>query len=220
MLIVNIFIYLAMTTLKVGDVVKVGAFRKKKQTLTNRVAKLEKEAKNVEFKTSGQTTTGVVTATPGFVLLNGLVRGDTSLQRDGDVIYVKSIQVSIDYVIDVTDGFTQLRVIIVQDKQANQVTPAFTDIFNVASMTSFRNLDNRSRFITHKNIIFSMSSAGEKGGHWDWYKRLNVKAQYDVSNAGTVADITTNAFYLILFSTTSIDPPTITHTTRLRFTDK
>ncbi len=220
MLIVNIYIYLAMTTFKVGDKVTVGLLRKKKMTLSNRVTKLEKEVKNVEFKTNGQTTTGTVSATPGFVLLNGIIRGDTSLQRDGNVIQVKSIQLSLDYSMDLSSGFTQLRVIIVQDKQPNQLTPAFTDIFDVATMTAFRNLDNRSRFITHKNIVVSMSSAGNKGGHFDWYKRLNVKTQYDVGNSGAVADITTNAFFLILFSTDSLDPPTITHTTRLRFTDK
>lgn len=190
------------------------------KTLSNRVSKLEKVAKQVEFKTRNQTTTGTVTQVAGFVLLNALSRGDLPTEREGTVVQVKSIQLGVTYQMQVAGVFTQLRVLIVQDRQPNQATPQFTDIYDNTTMTSFRNLNNRSRFITHMNTVVSMSNSGSQGGYFSWYKRFDTKIQYDSSNAGDITDITTNAFYLILYSTDTADPPSIQHTTRLRFTDK
>ncbi len=194
---------------------------RKKKTVENRLAKLEKISKQIEFKTNDQTASGTVTLVAGFVLLNGVSAGDLFNTRDGRIIMVKSIELSYTYMMDPTLTqllHTQIRVMIIQDRQPNQVLLLIADLLDLTTMTSLRNLDNRSRFIVHYNKVHSMSSTGEQAGSGYWYKRFNVKTTYD-NTGDLIADITTNAFFLVLFSTDTTTAPLIEHTTRMRYTD-
>ncbi len=196
--------------------------RKYSSNLSNRVSKLEKVAKQVEKKFKDQTSAGTVTATAGFILLNGLLRGDTHEQRDGQRVHLESLNFNMTYKMDTASLETVLKIFIVQDKQPNQVTMDIAELLNTATViptVALRNVDNIKRFIVHHHMTFTMDSTGKKSGHYHKYIKLNIDSVYDTGNAGTIADLTTNALFLVLVSDDSIEPPIITQQTRLRYTD-
>ncbi len=174
---------------------------------------------NTEFKTIDTVNTGTVSTTAGFVLLNGTAPGDDFDTRDGRQIRVKSVQVTITWIQHATAVVTFLRVIIFIDKQPNEVTPVVTQLLDTSSIVSFRNLDQRKRFIILKDKVLTMSDVGTKQGIMKWYKQLDAKTMYDAGTAGTIADITTNALFLMLVSSEASNQPTVTRVTRVRFID-
>ncbi len=182
------------------------------------VAKL-KGLVNTEFKQSDATVTGVVSSTAGFVLLNGMVKGDDFDTRDGRQIRVKSVQLSIRYVMSSSATFSQMRCIIFIDKQPNEITPVVLDLLDSAAMQAFRNLDQRKRFVILYNNVVSMSINGMRGGMIDYYKRLDMKTVFDDSDAGDITDISTNAIWLMLISTEATNTVTISRSTRIRYID-
>ncbi len=188
-------------------------------SLANRVSKLEKSAKEVEYKLGDLTTLAAVTSTATFTLLNGIGTGDFINQREGRVVHLKSIQLAYVWSQHASATQTSLRVIIVQDRQPNELIFPILDYLVTANVTSFRQLDNRSRFITHYNAVHTMSDTGEKNGYASMYKRFNIKTQYDNTGA-LVVDITTNALYMIMISSEPTNAPSILQNTRLRYTDE
>ncbi len=182
------------------------------------VAKL-KGLINTEFKQKDTTATATVDNVADIILLNGLAKGDDFDDRDGRVVRIKSIQVSLLYEINASASLTHVRVMLVLDKQPNEITMVITDLLDSSGLQTFRNLDQRKRFWIIWNQVVTMSITGMQGGTLNFYKKFNLKTIYDDSDAGTIADISTNAIYLVLLSNEPTNLPTIVRSTRIRYID-
>ncbi len=175
---------------------------------------------NTEFKSIDIAASGTVSTTAGFVLLNGTAPGDDFDTRDGRVIRMKSIQITLTYFINSNATLTFIRILVFIDKQPNEATPTITQLLDTSSIVSFRNLDFRKRFIILKDDIVAMTIQGaNRLGSWKYYKQIDAKTQYDADTTGTIADITTNAIFLMLVSSEGTNLPNVTRVSRVRFID-
>ncbi len=186
--------------------------------LSNRVSKLEKISKQAEFKFIDLSESSAVGTTAGLRLLNGVGGGVLDTSRQGNIIFVKSVQLAYTWVINTLATATQLRMIIVQDRQPNEVVFPIAQLLVLTNMTSFRNLDYRSRFIIHYDQVHSMSADGARTGSAKFYKRMNMKTTFDEAG-NLIADITSNALFLVLISTEAVNFPNVEFNRRVRFTD-
>ncbi len=174
---------------------------------------------NTEFKQKDLTATQTINNVAKITLLNGLAKGDDFDDKDGRVVRIKSIQVSLIYEMSTVASFTQMRIMVVLDKQPNETTMVINDLLDSSALQSFRNLDGRKRFVILRNEVVSMSITGTQGGVFEFYKKFNLKTIYDDSDVGDIADITTNAIYLVLLSNEPTNLPTVIRSTRVRYID-
>ncbi len=174
---------------------------------------------NTEFKKIDVTDAATVSTTASIVVINPSVVGDDFDNRDGRKIRIKSVQLTLTAAIGVTTTFTFVRVLIVIDKQPNEIQLVITDLLDFANITSHRNLDGRKRFAILFDQILELNQEGKRTAVIKWYKKLDMITIYDDSNAGTIVDITSNALYLIISSDETTLVPFITRTTRVRFID-
>ncbi len=194
-------------------------------TYGNVVDKLTKDVSkmmgllNTEFKAIDIANSGTVSTTAGFVLLNGSAPGDDFDTRDGRQVRIKSIQITLTYFQHSSAVVTQIRAIVFLDKQPNETTPTVTELLDTATMVSFRNLNFRKRFVILRDEVFTMSDSGSKMGIWKYYKQIDAKTVFDAGTAGTIADITTNAIFLMLLSTEATNLLNVTRVSRIRFID-
>ena len=186
--------------------------------LVNTVAKL-KGLINTEFKSLDTAVTATITSTPVITLLNGCAKGDTLNTRDGRQIRLKSVAVNLQCTMHATPLDDMLRVMLVIDKQPNVTALVIGDLLVNTNMGSMRNLDNRKRFVILRDERVVLSVGGGTNTFWQYYKELDMHTIYDGSDAGTIADITSNALYLIIFSTEAANGPSVSRTTRVRFLD-
>lgn len=178
---------------------------------------------NSEFKAIDTTFVGQNISNLGTVyLLNGCQKGTNYDQRDGRSLKVKSLWCSSACVRNVTTGPSIVRLIWFVDKQPSGATPAVTDVLASASIYAPRNLSNKKRFFVLKEKILSVSSTGgkEKVIHKPVYKALDMHTAYDNGNAGTIADISSNAIFLLAISDQATSNyPLISFYNRIRFVD-
>ncbi len=176
---------------------------------------------NVEFKCNDPLRSSAITpnATGTLSSLVGLARGDDSDDRDGRQVRWKSVQVAITFIIHSSAVATQIRCILFIDKQPNATLAITGDLLDTVAITTFRNLDNRKRFVILWDKVVSLSNQGVKAAYIDMYKQMDMKTIYDDSTAGDIIDIETNAMYLFVFSNESTNTPTVTRSVRLRFLD-
>ena len=174
---------------------------------------------NTEFKKINVTAAATVSTTASIIVINPSVMGDDFDSRDGRVIRLKSVQLTLTAAIGATTTFSFVRVMVVIDKQPNEISMVITNLLDFANITSHRNLDGRKRFVILKDKILELSQVGKRTGIIKWYKELDMKTIYDDSNTGTIVDITTNTLYLVLISDEASLVPFVTRTTRVRFID-
>lgn len=144
-----------------------------------------------------------IDATGTQTLLNGISPGNGASERVGMKICIKTVEIILR--VKVTDGTgvdQDQRLMILLDRQANGAAPAaLTDFLLAANITSPRALTNRKRFKTFWNKIYSLNASGESGSHRIYKAYLKFRrpiiVDYNAGAAGTVADISSNALYLI-----------------------
>ncbi len=174
---------------------------------------------NVEFKVNEIVATSVVTTTPLIAVINSLATGDQFNTRDGRVVRWKSIQIALELTMHTTPINDAVRIMVVIDKQPNELILVISDLINAVTMVAMRNLDQRKRFIILRDDVVVLSVGKGTNEIWKYYKKIDMKAIYDDSDAGSIADMTTNALYLILFGTEATNGTTVSRVTRMRFID-
>ncbi len=185
----------------------------------NDVARL-KSLINTEFKSFDQEATVSQSTTPSVILLNGAVKGDTLSTRDGRVVRLKSLQYSFFFTMNTSATSSHVRLIFFIDKQPSGVAPIVAQLLDTQSVVSFRNLDNRKRFVILKDFVVTLSNVGAtKNAYRDHYRDLDMRTIYNDANLGTIFDIESNALYLIMFSNEATNTPTVERATRVRFID-
>jgi len=148
---------------------------------------------------------GQMDTTAGIQLINGTQQGIGRSQRIGGRIQMRSIECKGVFYTGVGTTIAFGRWAIVYDKQPNGALPAFTDIYEtVGDTTTLREITNKPRFwVLHDSdsLCFAGSSATYQTDTacqaQNWYKRVNLPVQYNISNSGTITDITSGALYLV-----------------------
>lgn len=186
-------------------------------------AKLALSLINPEFKYVDKEGTQSITNASAFVLLNGLTKGNGSSNRIGRSIKIMSLELSFILSKNISDTNQEfVRVALLLDKEPNGATPSFLDVWesNTNYICTPRNLDNRKRFVIMKDYVLPLPvSGGTQAYYKTLYKKMEMHTIYDNSDAGTIADISSNALYLVFVSDSSTDNPSITYYNRLRYID-
>lgn len=135
---------------------------------------------------------------PSITLLNGLVPGSGANERVGRKITIKSIQVQGYVGTGANDDVTRLSLVV--DTQANATAPNFADIYTSSNPAALREINNMPRFkvLWDSGPLSQVVTSDSELITFDAYKRVNVGVQYNAGVAGTVADIQTNAVYLVV----------------------
>lgn len=87
---------------------------------------------------------------------------------------------------------------LVYDRQTNGVVPAWTDVYTLDSIShQIRNLDNRKRFTILGSGYIPIPKAGADIPiiPFEYFKRIEFMTEYNATNGGTVADITTGGLF-------------------------
>ncbi len=174
---------------------------------------------NTEFKSNDTDGATTVTTTPLILLISGLARGDDLGDRDGRMVRWKSVSVKLQITMHATPIDDMIRIMVVIDKQPNETLLVIGDLLLSVTPQGQKNLSQRRRFVILKDEVISLSVGEGTTRFFQWYKKIDMKTIFDDSDAGTIADIETNAMYLILFGTEATNGITVGRTTRLRFID-
>ncbi len=174
---------------------------------------------NTEFKKIDTVNDSTIPSTGFIRLINASVVGDDFTNRDGRQIRIKSCGVTFTMIMDSVPLDSQLRCMVVIDKQPNGILMTIAQLLDTSTVSSFKNLDNRKRFVILKDEVLTLSQSGENNTHLKWYKKIDMKTVYDSSNTGSISDITTNALYLVMISNDTPTGPRVICNTRVRFID-
>lgn len=173
----------------------------------------------VKYIVNNATATNIVD-TGTWVLLNGLTQGITQSTRLGSQITVTSINFR-GFMANIHAGPAIVRAILLVDKVPQQATFSLADLlFNSANaLTSNINMANRERFLVIFDKVFTFNDTGATEIQtFSFREKFGFKAQYNANN-GTIADITKNAFFLLLISDQSTDYPDISYSYETYFVD-
>jgi len=131
-------------------------------------------------------------------LLNGIVTGTTGTTRVGRKVKLESIQFKGTVSMAATSTLSgRCRMRVVYDKQSNAAAPAVVDIFEADSYASPNNISNNERFVTLADREVEIGTAGPQIATLDFYKRLGLEENFNAGVAGTIADITSGAIYVL-----------------------
>lgn len=176
---------------------------------------------NTEFKSADPYNGTIINpgVSPVITLLNGLTQGDDISNREGRQIRLKSVDISQAYSMNGAAFGTIIRMMLVLDKQPNGAVFNSADLLQNTDTVAFRQLDNRRRFLILEDRKYTISSTGPIIGYDRVYKEIDIKTTYDDSNAGTIADIETNALYLLFISNEATNVPQVRVSARIRWLD-
>ncbi len=178
--------------------------------------------------------------TPGpEVSLNLIPQGVTESTRVGRKCTIKSIGFKghIDWNADMaTTEYARTRIDcwIVLDMQANGANAAFLDVYETASVNSFRNLANSSRFKVLKHFSWVPSRPSTTTtDNWvsaantvvncpvtklQWFKKCNIPIEFS-STTGAVTEVRSNNIVVFAASESGDDSHVISGVARVRFMD-
>ncbi len=156
----------------------------------------------------------VVVATGGNITpsINIIPQGVTEINRIGRKCTITKIgwryRVSLPAVASAATGGDTVRVIMYQDKQANKLTAAATDILETADFQSFRNLVNAGRFNIICDKTHAVNSYGAAGDgtandalayeeNFQMWKNVNIPLEFNATS-GALTEITSNNLGVLL----------------------
>lgn len=157
------------------------------------------ELKNIDT-TLGVPAVGVTTGV--LTLLNGTTQGTTATTRLGRRITVKSIYIRGNLTLNPTStGFSEFRLLIVYDKQANATAPVATDILVADTINNVNNLSNSRRFVTLMDYApeHGIGTAGPQMHQISLYKKCNLVTEFNAGSAGTIGDIQSGSIYALMY---------------------
>lgn len=186
------------------------------------------EVKSVDLNNGGAPPYAqLVSTTAVFTLLNGMVPGSNLQNRLGRKVALKSFRIFGDFTWNNGNNMEAANhfwcVMVVYDRQPNAAQFALADLLqscDEAANTSSSvwdpiNLSNRDRFVMLRDKKYRMETPGQNvsgstadgqvmnitDGRWvidEFVKLKNLETHFNTGNAGTIADITTGALYLVV----------------------
>lgn len=166
-----------------------------------------------------------INSTGTITLINGCARGDGLADRIGRKTFMKSVQMRLYAAPTASTGLEQMgRVLVVYDKQANASATTIADVLTSASVFAFPNLSGALRYQIIMDQVFPLTDNTGTSGlpHvMNEFRSLKLPVHYNAGDAGTIADITTGALYVITLGNLSAGTTDATAniSTRVRYTD-
>ncbi len=163
--------------------------------------------------------------------INIIPQGITEITRIGRKCTIRSIGWRFQLILPTqTAGNStsdQVRVIMYLDKQANKATAAVLDILESADYQSFNNLNNKGRFRTIMDRVYSMNAqagsgqnAADEYGEYTvedvLFKQVNIPIEF-TADTGAITEITSNNIGVLLISQSGL--VAFESKIRLRFSD-
>lgn len=178
-----------------------------------------KQMVNVEYKNI-DTAPGNKTcsSTANLILLNPCSRGDDATDRDGRQIRMKSVYLKGSLVIHASATATWVKIALVCQKEARGTLLTTAQVYETEEINALRELDNRRDVFILWDRVFRLNSDNSMM-HWEKYFKIDMKTVFNSGNAGTIADIESNALYLYILSNEATNTPTCNVSCRIRFID-
>ncbi|AUM61867.1 capsid [uncultured virus] len=200
------------------------SYRKKRVFKRRAIRRVYKRVMRPETKTIYNTGTTPCDTVGTISLLNGIQQGDTGDNREGRKITLKGIQLrGVDYATDTTGKDQMHRIMIVQQLRPNGTYPLINDILQATTISSLRNRYKLHDFKVLVDKTITLNASGESGSTRliRIYKKLFLNQYFNSQNTGNVADIQTNALYLIAIGSnaTGATAGAFGYTVQLSFVD-
>jgi hypothetical protein len=175
---------------------------------------------NVEDKYLDTTAVTVTSNTWQYILVNGLLQGTTPNTRIGQS--VKCVGIECRYNIfcnSVSTAFQTVRFVIFIDKNPNAAVPGTTDVYGSGCLLP-RTVGYMDRFTVLHERRIAFSPVGSDGIYTlDYIDRQNWHQEFNLGNAGTIADIDINSLYVAFITDQGANQPTVAFTIRYVYVD-
>ncbi len=177
---------------------------------------------NVEFKFHDAQLNATKGTTPTINQLSLLSQGDTTVTRDGSQVKCLSLQFSYILTMHASAVATQVRVMLIKDKQTNQSIYVPADVIDDATtpgnLVSPYNRDNRKRFTIMYDRLHVLTSGSARSVAKGLKLRQDQILRYD-ANDGTIADMTQSSYSVMIVGSEATNAPTVVFFSRLNFVD-
>ncbi len=168
-------------------------------------------------------------ATAGVVLndsLNLIPQNVTETGRIGRKVVIRKIHMRGFMILaaNATASSEVYRVMLVLDRQANGAAATVLNVLDTADEKSYNNLANSGRFLVLKDWYGAMNKTADVGTNinsviktFTYNKSCEIPLEFDAA-VGAITEIRSNNLFLIgISSSTTIS---VSHTTRVRYSDK
>ncbi len=187
------------------------------------LARQVKQMINVEYKFfDSQFTGGAENTTPKITKLTNILQGDGGSSRDGNQVKVVGIYLNYLCTIHASATTTQVRVLLVLDKQTNGVIYTAANLLKDVTVTdniiSPYNLNNKYRFHVLYDKVHRLNDNGNQSITVKKYMKVNEKIRY-TAEAGDITDLSSSSYSLMTFSNEATNSPAFTMHVRLRYVD-
>lgn len=178
------------------------------------------EKKNVDVVNSGI----LCPANAAFrvpILCNPIQQGSGPSNRLGRRVTFKSFQIRYTVGRSSGSGPSQVRFLVVYDRQSNAATPTNTDILLIDRFDSPMNLANADRFVVLIDEVSESRQSTSLNISGQRYVKMALDGLY-TANLGTSADYTQGAIYLLIASndeSAGTDTTPVDCVTRIRYVD-
>lgn len=191
------------------------------------LSKLNTELKRVE--TTAAWATNIDTTNYQLLLLNPLAQGTTAQTRNGDQVKFKSLDMRM-FIRNPTATANAIRILVFKDLDPDGATISSTDVLDLHTILAHRNMDYSRRFIVYSDKVYNFAP---NAYHIPVFERLHVDlskvvkktannnnniTSYSLGNAGTIADISQGAYYVMALGATASSMQLDLHS-RMRYLD-
>ncbi len=187
----------------------------------------EKEKKFHDFQQTNEPilSVGVIQAP-----MLTIIQGTAEDERIGRKVFIRNINIRIVLELDAKlattfAASTNVRFMVIQDKQANGGLPSVTNVLQTTQALSYRNLVNQGRFIVLKDKIITINHDSGAGNDQNWNqvsriykysKKCNIPIEYN-GLTGTIDEVRSNNIFILTIRSGAAATSNI-HA-RFRFTD-
>lgn len=170
-------------------------------------------------------TTADVSSTASLLCINPCGQGSDIGQRVGRQIVMKSLQIRGFFNPNGANSGDIVFWSVVYDRQPNAALCGWTDVYTTsAAYPQLRNLNNRKRFKVLGSgyiTIPATTSIDAKYIPFEFYRKLNHPVEFNATNGGTIADITTGSLVWMVRATAALgaDDVAFNGSSRVRYSD-
>jgi hypothetical protein len=176
---------------------------------------------NAEIKHLDTAISSGVSSTGAVVYLGAIPQGDGTTSRDGNSVKLKGGALRLVGTMNTSASRTMTRIMVVLDTRNAGSNPAIADILTSSSVTAQPNLVSEpGRYVILHDFCVGTSITGQQ----IFSHAISLDALVDVhlvfsGTAGTVADATGPAVFLVMVSNEPTNTPSVSGVGRLLFLD-
>ncbi len=216
-----------LTKHSVAKAISSAALGRPRQSFTKRVNKLIQANHELKFIDTNFNLTTPVSGTSLISLVSAVGEGDTDALRDGQEIYLQSIQCRILLSQDTTPTAATLAkfMVVLARKNVDGALPVMLDLLQSDSIDSLKQIDGRGDFqvlMSEDIILRPPITAGNTQAYWiKYYRKFKkpIKATYDSSGATIAACEKNHLFVVMMTNQATASQPSWIGNVRVTFKD-